>query len=285
MVTYDRNTNLQSDPGFARVKFGAGQQLLETELNELQVLNDLKMGRLITAVVGNALIGSDIYADKDAGKLYVSGGFAFVGGRSAQIGDMSCELIPGSKIILQIHEREVTENDSLREHGNIDKSAPIVANSIMDLRYNVPMSHRTVWEYELRPVPDDGDINDLEISDIINSAKTGAMSGANYSVPSLTVAVVDPDYNVDIIASKGKSADSLSKRLDYLFTVLGVPYFEGIDSNRLADEVTTMQRRIDRLNDLLAVTDVYGVIELSASSDPMTGTKLHFRTKQEVLYA
>jgi len=58
----------------------------------------------------------------------------------------------------------------------------------------------------------------------------------------------------------------------------------GIDLNQIAEEIDELQDRLNGLRDLLAGYDLYGMMELSESNNPLPGTKLHLHIEKSVGY-
>ena len=181
MVFFDVRDNLNQDAGVSQVRFGAGQEILETELNELQTLFDLKLAKLISATMGNAYVNGSVTVEN--GNLVISEGFLFVGGRVAQIDRAETPLRPDSRYVLRIYERMVDGQDSLRGFGN--RGGENVPNHIVDPRYNQPLSRRMTWDWRLETIPIDEVINQSGHIDVLNPL---ASDVATTATPTVTVA-------------------------------------------------------------------------------------------------
>ena len=165
MVHFDVRNNIQHDAGVSQVVFGAGQEILETELNELQTLFDLKLAKLVSAIVGNAYVDGSITVEN--GNLVISGGFLFVGGRIAQIDRAETLIMPNSRYVLRIYERMIiNEQDTLHSLGN--RNGETVPNHIVDPRFNQPLSRRATWDWRLETIPYSDCINESDKIDILN---------------------------------------------------------------------------------------------------------------------
>ena len=188
MVFFDVRNNLDQDAGVSQVRFGAGQEILETELNELQTLFDLKLAKLISATMGNAYVNGSVTVENE--NLVISEGFLFVGGRVAQIDRAETPLRPDSRYVLRIYERMVDGQDKLRSFGNRDGEN--VPNHIVDPRYNQPLSRRMTWDWRLETISNNEIINSSGNVDILNPL---ASDVATTATPTVTVATSGSDLN------------------------------------------------------------------------------------------
>jgi len=168
MIFFDVWHNKTHDTGLSQVRFGAGQEILEIELNEMQTLADLKLAKVVTALAGNCYIDGSISVND--GNLVITGGYVFIGGRIAQINSAYVPVTANQRYVLRIYQRVVTEQDALRETGN--RAGDVVENHIIDPRYSQPLSRRIQWEWALESISLTEVINESCNIDILNPLGT-----------------------------------------------------------------------------------------------------------------
>ena len=199
-IYYDKNSNLPStDTGVSRVKFGAGQEILETELNEVQILSDLKLGRLIAGLVGNCFLGTEITISGTT--VTLKGGYACIAGRIVPIKKtgVSTTVTTNTKLCLYIKEAEVYEGTALKENGF--SGGATVPNYLIDSRYGTPLSRRTAWEVYFESLPSTSSVNESADPDVLNTAMLNVdLRGASV-MPKLIIANVgNPATNIALVA-------------------------------------------------------------------------------------
>lgn len=197
MILFDVWKNLLRDAGVSQVRFGAGQEILESELNELQTLFDLKLAKVL-GILGSAYVGGSFSVS--GGNLVIENGFFSVGGRIAQVDRATTPLRPNSRYVLRIYQRKADHESVLRLYGNRDGES--VNNHILDPRYNQLLSVRMTWDWRLETITMGEAINDSGDIDILNMLDGDSPTTAT---PTLVIAhtygLSDPPVIDDVIIS------------------------------------------------------------------------------------
>lgn len=160
-MSFEKDSNFQSNAGISRVLFGDKKPLLPTELNEIQQIQNQKIERLIAEIVGDGINDLDnltfdstnnIVSLKSGTVISISGNLIHWGSAT------SYGISVGESLYLQVWEDTVSYSDTLKEEGN-QQSSVIVDNTIMDADLNLETSRRKVLKYQIAKTVDSSKTN------------------------------------------------------------------------------------------------------------------------------
>lgn len=170
---YDNNYDIRAN--FSRVKYGANRGLLETELNEMQKIQEETRASLIRKIVPSGfvelkradIIGNSIisYPNNIMNSIGIAPCKAFINGYEASIegneeingvqGWLSIEMPPPpisfyriDFVFLEFWFQELDENSAIRKHGY--ESGIALENKLVDERINEETSHRVGLRWRVR---------------------------------------------------------------------------------------------------------------------------------------
>lgn len=159
-MSFEKDSNFQSNAGISRVLFGDKKPLLPVELNEMQQIQNQKIERLVAEIVGDGINSLDniSYAD---GVVTISKDTVFsISGHLIKWGSVENDfsIATGETLYLQAWEETVTYNDTLKEEGNQHSSVE-VDNTIMDADIKLETSRRKVLMYQIAKTVDSSKTN------------------------------------------------------------------------------------------------------------------------------
>jgi len=148
-VSYSAVDKFNVSNGFNQVKFGSPAKILETELNEMQKIQNNQLGLL-----GKSLITDGFYTKATMtlsgtvltvpATTVVIGGIAYI-----ILGDMTLSVSSGDIVYLAVINTEVTGDTSLVASGNLSGGA-VIANNINDTRMGgLETAHRIQVQFQL----------------------------------------------------------------------------------------------------------------------------------------
>ena len=144
---FSKLSQYNKDSGVVAVRFGADAPILETELNEMQLIQNSQRTKILEYLVDDGLSkeGTISFAD---GVLSIRTKRAFKDGLSVYIDSATLNVPNGATAYLHIFEEQtVGPNDVMYKYGN--KNGTVITNYIMDARYGQEISKRIVLSYEL----------------------------------------------------------------------------------------------------------------------------------------
>lgn len=131
------------DANFSRVKFGADAPLLETELNEMQEIQEGKLKELSSTLLPDSIIaGSFSYA---SGTLTFTGVSAVVKGNIISIPTATFAVSEGQSVYIRVFEKEVNYETPLKKNGY--ESGVAITNNMKDVRIGYETSRRIAIAY------------------------------------------------------------------------------------------------------------------------------------------
>lgn len=173
---YDNNYDIRS--GFSRIKFGANKGLLETELNEMQKIQEETKASLIRKIVPSGfvelkradIIGNSVMAGPNGVmnaigiapcKAFINGyeisieGNEQIGGAQGwlkiEMPDSPVSFYRMDFVFLEFWFQELDENSAIRKYGY--ESGVALENTLVDGRINEETSHRVGLRWRIRIEP------------------------------------------------------------------------------------------------------------------------------------
>ena len=153
-VDFTKYSNYLSTAGISSVVFGANADVLETEVNELQQIQNEKSRRLIRTLFGDGILNADAIT-YSTGSVRLNNTYAFVDGYMVSITPSGLAYaISTGTVKLAVWEAEVqgtndTVPSTLKLEGN-EQEASYVANQITDSRTGTAVtSRRRILKYDL----------------------------------------------------------------------------------------------------------------------------------------
>lgn len=147
MADFSNQDKFKKENNFSEVVFGANVPLLETELNELQKVQNARNRRLISACVNEGLLrrGTMIYEN---GLLTIANEKAFVGGELLEISQLQLALSNTEHAYLVVWEERVTASEvTIPTDGN--EQAEQIPVDIVDGNVKEETSHRKQIRFNL----------------------------------------------------------------------------------------------------------------------------------------
>lgn len=161
MASFDRDSNFNAEANFTGVKFGESKPVLETELNELQEIQNEARADIIRDSIpsGFVKLGELDYNymqnHENCVKLKTES-IAYVNGYKVTIpkdtiidlGKSPEKDIREDLIFLEVWREEVTKDSILTKHGGDHQ--PQITNSIKDERYPIETTRRIALKWRIR---------------------------------------------------------------------------------------------------------------------------------------
>ena len=154
-MSYSKHSYFNEDANFNEVKFGANNPVLETELNELQQIQELSKKNLIRDAFGSGLIkvptsmafiSSSVYTLKLTGDTvaYVDGSRIFIPSGTR----VSAPSGSASMLFIEVWTEEVNCDSTLNKYGG--ESTDTIDNYLKDPRVPKETARRIVTKWRLR---------------------------------------------------------------------------------------------------------------------------------------
>lgn len=154
-MSYSKHSYFNEDANFNEVKFGANNPVLETELNELQQIQELSKKNLIRDLLGSGLIkvptsmafiSSSVYTLKLTGDTvaYVDGSRIFIPSDTR----VSAPSGSASMLFIEVWTEEVNCDSTLTKYGG--ESTATIDNYLKDPRVPKETARRIVTKWRLR---------------------------------------------------------------------------------------------------------------------------------------
>lgn len=143
-VDFSKYSSFSEDSNFDSVVYGAGSPVLETELNELQQIKELKFRNLIKNIIGDGMYGDVEYVD---GVLNIVNTFAIIDGRLIYIDNLTLSMSDGDVAYIDTWQEIVFGTDDIHKYGNMQSD--VIQNKIIDSRYGVETTRRIQTQYNL----------------------------------------------------------------------------------------------------------------------------------------
>ena len=140
MADFNYPSKYNKEANFSRVKFGADAPLLETELNEMQEIQEGKLTEVVRTLLPDSLIsGSFSYSN---GRLTITDVIAVVKGRIINIpwGDLA--VTSSSSVYIRVYTKDATYESTLKNNGF--EGGSVIANQMLDARIGYETSRRVV---------------------------------------------------------------------------------------------------------------------------------------------
>lgn len=161
MAIFEQVSNFNRKSNYSGVQFGADAPLLETELNELQDIQNEARAEIVRETIHSGFTKLPTVSStyKGANRIKLEGdGTAFVNGWEVKIPDgtiIPLEAPPtfGTRddlVFLEVWKESVTGTDDIHEWGN--EEAELITNNITDIRIGSETSRRMQLKWRLRAV-------------------------------------------------------------------------------------------------------------------------------------
>jgi len=158
-VDFTQYSNYAPTAAFSSIIFGAGSDVLEVEMNELQLIQNEKFRRMIKQVVGDGVLSTDAIT-YSTGNVRINDTYAFVDGYMIKITPTGLAYpITDGSVKLAVWEEEARgANDGtpavLKLEGNVQETSTIT-NMITDVRAGGDVTtRRKLIKYTLVPSTD-----------------------------------------------------------------------------------------------------------------------------------
>lgn len=146
MPDFSKDSKFNKEANFSSIKFGADAPLLETELNELQYIQNEKLREFIRNTFNEGVI-NDATLSYNNGVFTISNAKAILDGILINITNLTIPVSDGSSIYLDVWEEEVDYNSTLKKYGNNQENN--IVNEIKDDRVGSETSRRKILKYDL----------------------------------------------------------------------------------------------------------------------------------------
>lgn len=162
MPDFTRHSNFDKDANFGSVKFGADAPLLETELNELQDIQNYKRRELLRKMFDNCILelGNISYVNHN---LVIENTSFLIDGELIYINNVNIPISLGQSFYIKLDEKVLTHLDDIKEFGN-EHSNSTIPNNIVDSRVGAETSRRVVLTYSITTTPSEKSFKLGEIS-------------------------------------------------------------------------------------------------------------------------
>ena len=162
MPDFTRHSNFNKNANFGSVKFGADAPLLETELNELQDIQNYKRRELLRKMFDNCILelGNISYVNPN---LVIENTSFLIDGELIYINNVNIPISLGQSFYIKLDEKVLTHLDDIKEFGN-EHSNSTIPNNIVDSRVGAETSRRVVLTYSITTTPSEKSFKLGEIS-------------------------------------------------------------------------------------------------------------------------
>ena len=162
MPDFTRHSNFDKNANFGSVKFGADAPLLETELNELQDIQNYKRREFLRKMFDNCILelGNISYVNPN---LVIENTSFLIDGELIYINNVNIPISLGQSFYIKLDEKVLTHLDDIKEFGN-EHSNSTIPNNIVDSRVGAETSRRVVLTYSITTTPSEKSFKLGEIS-------------------------------------------------------------------------------------------------------------------------
>ena len=171
-MSFDRNSNFNADANFTGVKFGENKPVLETELNELQEIQNEARAEIVRDSIPSGFVqlgelDFDYMLNNENCVKLKSDSVAYVHGYKIQIpkdtiiniGKAPEKDAREDLLFLEVWKEEVNKDTILTKNGGEGQAQ--ITNNIKDSRYPIETSRRVALKWRIRHVPN-VDFNKVE---------------------------------------------------------------------------------------------------------------------------
>ncbi len=148
MPDFSQPNKFNKDAAVSSVKFGGDTFVLEVELNEMQEVWREKLRSIFRNYFGDGIFNNGTMTyDSDNMIFVIDDEDACVDGEVIHISNLSISAQEGDNIYLEVWDKEVTFQDTLKKYGN--ESEIGVTNHLLDERVLEETSRRIVLSYTI----------------------------------------------------------------------------------------------------------------------------------------
>lgn len=148
MADFTQPSIFSAENNFVKTTYAASVPLMETELNEMQDIQNYKRNLAIKQLLGNGFLNK-LPMTLSAGVLAVPADVLVIDGDVFEVlEDMKIGVVAGDTVYLKVHDEEVTYNTALKKSGNLS-SGTSVPNKLWDERINKETTRRVQKQVEL----------------------------------------------------------------------------------------------------------------------------------------
>lgn len=152
MSQFEAKSAFDKESGIEQVKFGERRPVLETELNEMQEIQNHKRKEVIKSLYADGLVeGATISVEN--GIVTISNATAILEGEIITIDNLSIEASDEETIYLDMWYETLTYNDEIKKQGN-QQSNQTIPNKILDHRIGLETSRRIQRQFTLSKTND-----------------------------------------------------------------------------------------------------------------------------------
>lgn len=167
MADFTQASKFNKDANFESVKFGADAPLLETELNELQDIQNELRRNLTRELLPNGVSNTSKIQFSN-GNLTINDCKFIIDGLTVVVNNPLKIVVNNNDIIyLEVKKEEKKHLDAIKEFGNL-QSSKTVTNNIKDNRVGIETSRRVQVMFNLVKQSTNPDAKYIEIGTLIN---------------------------------------------------------------------------------------------------------------------
>lgn len=167
MPDFSKDNKFNKYANFESVKFGADAPLLETELNELQDIQNYKRQELAQELLPDGISNTSKIQFSN-GNLEINNCKFMINGLVINVQDpIKISISNNDVVYLEVINAEKTHQDNLKKFGN-NQSTKTTANSMLDGRVNFETSRRVQTTFNLTKQQINPVAKYLEIGKLIN---------------------------------------------------------------------------------------------------------------------
>lgn len=144
-MSFNLESFFNSDSAISQVLFGEKRPVMETELNEMQEIQDHLRRELIRTLFSDGLI-APFNLSYTSGVLRIWDTKAIINGEIIYISDLSASLANGINLYLEVWREEVGFTHTLKKYGNEQETT--IENKMIDRRIGYETSRRIQTKYQ-----------------------------------------------------------------------------------------------------------------------------------------
>lgn len=166
-MAFSKESTFSKDNNFSLVKIGERKPVLETELNEMQEIQNHKRKELVKLLLADGVFKA-VNMTYTGGVLTVSNTSVILNGEILTISSLTIPVVNGDSIYIDMWEEEVSYLDVIKKDGN-QQSTEVVTNKLFDSRVNLETARRVQVKYTLSKTNTDPNHKYLKLGKIENS--------------------------------------------------------------------------------------------------------------------
>lgn len=167
-MAFSKESTFSKDNNFSLVKIGERKPVLETELNEMQEIQNQKRKEVVKLLLADGVFKS-ANITFTGGNFTISNTSVVLSGEILTISSLTIPAVNGDSIYVDMWEEEVSYLDVIKKGGN-QQSTDVVTNKLFDSRANIETARRVQVKYTLSKTNTDPIHQYLKLGRIENNA-------------------------------------------------------------------------------------------------------------------